>query len=216
MGSYSWQVYELKGTKLKARLKPLNEAFTPKKSSKFSIKQASKMKSVQSVHWDWPKLLDEEYPIVPEPWDLSHCFVDEKLLLNLRLLEKKPNASLLRYIYKQKLQALYHQKPKVTLTDKKRLKEQLEAELCESSLPTVKHCQGMFDFKKQSLMVFSTSQKIVQLFTTFFQNTFLSETQFLVLRTPGTIAVDTHEKNLESMLPWDLDIQHHKTRGKMT
>ncbi len=205
MSSKSWNSYFLKGPKLSSRIKTLNEGFLPKKSSKLSLKQALQTRSAEQVHWDWPSLLKDEYPIIPEPWDLSHCFIEQKLALSLRVLSKKPKASLLRYLYQQKLQNLYLQKSKVTLTDKKRLKDKITDEITSHTLPQVQHCQGLFDFDRQTLMILSGNKKMNAIFSSFFEKTFLNEEQFLVAKNPGGLAVhlDENEK-LEEILPWEL------------
>ena len=207
MSSKSWNSYFLKGPKLGSRIKTLNEAFLPKKSSKLSLKQALQIRSAEQLHWDWPSMLKDDYPIVPEPWDLSHCFVEQKLALSLRVLSKKPKASLLRYLYQQKLQNLYTQKPKVTLTDKKRLKDKITDEITSHTLPQVQHCQGLFDFDRQTLMILSGNKKMNKLFSIFFEKTFLSEKQFLTPKNPGGLAVHLDEdERLEEMLPWEMPL----------
>jgi len=50
LSSKSWNSYFLKGPKLGSRIKTLNEAFLPKKSSKLSLKQALQIRSAEQLH----------------------------------------------------------------------------------------------------------------------------------------------------------------------
>ena len=129
--------------------------------------------------WDFPIAWDKE--ATGGYWDLSHCAYDNGYILRIRVERRKVPASLLAFLYKEKVTNMQRQGKPLRREEKKKLKEELKEDLLQKALPEVKFLDVIWDTNKEELTLLSNSKNDREVFEKLIKQSFSDPLGMLIL-----------------------------------